>query len=155
MISKNLYKKIQEVIPICCVDVVIKNDKKELLLLKRKNEPAKGEWWIVGGRIKKGETLRKAVFRKVKEETGLNVVLKGILGVGPTVFKKGIFGQSVHTINIVFLTLAKRKDKIRLDSQSSDYKWFKKINRNWHPHLQKFLKLGLQAKRNLCFGRIG
>jgi ADP-ribose pyrophosphatase YjhB (NUDIX family) len=38
-----------------------------LLLLRTKNEPAKGEWWFPGGRIKKGESLEQASHREVKD----------------------------------------------------------------------------------------
>lgn len=141
MIPKSLYKKIQKVLPIPCVDIVIKNDEDEFLMLKRKNRPVKNKWWFVGGRIEKGEILEEAALRKVKEETELDVSLKKILGVDQTFFKKGFFGQSVQTVNIVFLAKTKGKPKIKLDNQSSGYKWFNKINPNWHTYLKKFLKL--------------
>lgn len=140
MIEQNLYKKIQELLPICCVDLVIKNKEGEFLLIKRKNQPAKGQWWIAGGRIKKGEKLEKAALRKAKEETGLDVILEKQLGAKGTIFNKGVFGKKVHTINIIFLAQAKGKKKVKLDSQSADFQWFKKINPNWHSYLKKVLK---------------
>lgn len=145
MIEKKLYKKIQEVLPICCVDLVIRNNKGEFLLLKRKNKPAKGEWWFVGGRIEKGETVEKAALRKAKEEAGLAVALKGILGVGDTIFQRGFFGKSAHTINITFLALAKTK-KVKIDDQSNCYKWFKKIDKKFNPYVKKFLSANSTAK---------
>jgi len=141
MIKQSLYKKIQEVLPICCVDLVIKNSQGEFLLVKRKNRPAKGQWWVVGGRVKKGERLEKAVLRKAKEETGLDVVLKKQLGAKETIFRKGPFGKNVHTINIIFLVKTKGKKKIKLDSQSADFKWFKKINPIWHSYVKGVLRL--------------
>lgn len=143
MIKKKLYKKIQEVLPICCVDIVILNKNKEFLLLKRVNEPAKGKWWIPGGRILKGEKLEKAVLRKAKEETGLSVTIKKMLGVKETIFKEGYFGNSAHTINIIFLAEAKT-NKVKMDFQNSQYKWFSKIDKNFNPYLKKFLTLGLK-----------
>ena len=107
MIEEKLYKKIQEVLPICCVDVVILNKNKEFLLLKRKNEPAKDQWWVPGGRIKKGEKTEKAVLRKVKEETGLNIKIKKMLGVKETIFKKGFFGNFSGEAAEFMLNLAK------------------------------------------------
>ncbi len=141
MIAANFYKKIQKVIPIACVDIVVKNSRGEFLLLKRKNRPAKDKWWFPGGRIKKGESLEKTAIRKIKEETGLKVALKKILGVDQTIFQRGIFGGSVHNINIVFLAEARRKPKLILDKQSSNYKWFNKVYPTWHPYVRKFLKL--------------
>ena len=44
-----------------------------VLLVQRGNEPLLGQWSIPGGLIDVGETLREAVIREVKEETGLDV----------------------------------------------------------------------------------
>src|SRR4051812_10182704 len=44
-----------------------------VLLVERGHEPMKGRWSIPGGLIDVGESLREAVIREVKEETGLDV----------------------------------------------------------------------------------
>lgn len=44
-----------------------------VLLVQRGTEPAKGQWSIPGGLIDVGESLREAVAREVREETGLIV----------------------------------------------------------------------------------
>ena len=51
--------------------VVFKDDC--VLLVKRKNPPAKGLWAIPGGKIKFGERLQTAAEREIFEETGLVV----------------------------------------------------------------------------------
>ncbi|MCW4009284.1 MAG: NUDIX hydrolase [Candidatus Bathyarchaeota archaeon] len=43
----------------------------KLLLAKRGNHPAKGEWTIPGGGVEVGESLEEAVLRETFEETGL------------------------------------------------------------------------------------
>lgn len=51
--------------------VVIRNDC--VLLIRRGQEPLKGEWSIPGGMLELGESLKEGVKREVLEETGLNV----------------------------------------------------------------------------------
>src|SRR5260221_488110 len=54
------------------VDAVIL-DGDRVLLVKRANEPLKGEWSLPGGAVDVGETLEQAVARESKEETGFDV----------------------------------------------------------------------------------
>jgi 8-oxo-dGTP diphosphatase len=51
--------------------VVIDNGR--VVLIRRANEPRKGEWSIPGGTLEVGETLREGVRRELLEETGLEV----------------------------------------------------------------------------------
>lgn len=61
MIPKKTYIQILKSLPILCVDIIARNAKGEYLLVKRANEPKKYRWWIVGGRVFKGESLEQAV----------------------------------------------------------------------------------------------
>ncbi|MEW6267609.1 MAG: NUDIX hydrolase [Thermodesulfobacteriota bacterium] len=45
----------------------------QVLLVCRGKPPAEGEWAIPGGSVELGETLKEAVERELKEETGLTV----------------------------------------------------------------------------------
>ena len=127
--------------PIACVDIVIIFDKK-FLLAKRKNKPARGQWWMPGGRVLKNETMENASTRKAREETGLSVKIIKRLGVDETIFPDGPFGSPTHTINAVFLSEPLSPvNGVKLDEQADEFKWFSKIENNWHPHVKKFLRL--------------
>ncbi|MGQ9624411.1 MAG: NUDIX hydrolase [Candidatus Bathycorpusculaceae bacterium] len=58
--------------PVTGVGAVIVLDGK-ILLEKRKSEPGRGKWSIPGGLVELGESVKKAVVREVREETGLEV----------------------------------------------------------------------------------
>jgi 8-oxo-dGTP diphosphatase len=64
--------------PIPAVSGVILNENRKVLLVRRANPPALGEWSFPGGMVHLGEDLDEALVREIKEETGL-VVRPGVL----------------------------------------------------------------------------
>lgn len=62
--------------PIAGVGAVILRDApggQSVLLIRRAQEPLKGQWSLPGGAVELGETLEDAICREVLEETGLIV----------------------------------------------------------------------------------
>ena len=128
MIPEQDYKKIVEQIPIVCIDAVIMNQKGQYLLIRRKNEPLLGEYWVPGGRLLKNESLHDAVLRKVSQELGIESRIIMPLGVYEDFFDKSPLNPAsgLHTISIVFLLMA-LSDDVRLDDQSDDWGWFDQL----------------------------
>jgi 8-oxo-dGTP diphosphatase len=58
--------------PIAGVGVVVFRNE-EVLLVKRKKAPYKGQWSIPGGKQRLGETVTQAARRELMEETGVEV----------------------------------------------------------------------------------
>ena len=56
--------------PLVSIDLVIRNPTGKVLLGKRINRPAKGYWFVPGGRIIKNETIGHALKRIFKAEVG-------------------------------------------------------------------------------------
>jgi len=66
--------------PVVAVGAVVFKDDK-ILLIRRGKAPKAGEWSLPGGAQELCETVKEAVLREVKEETGLTVALTGLLDV--------------------------------------------------------------------------
>lgn len=67
-------------VPQVCVGAIAIDDDR-LLLVRRGHEPATGSWSVPGGRVEPGETLQEAVVRELLEETGIEGVCTGLVGV--------------------------------------------------------------------------
>lgn len=66
--------------PFIGVGVVVWTDER-VLLVRRGKPPRRGEWSIPGGAQHVGETIIEAAVREVREETGLEVAITGLLDV--------------------------------------------------------------------------
>jgi len=126
-IPLTLYELIADLIPIPSVEAIISKGN-SLLFLRRKNSPAKGQWWFPGGGIRKGETLGEALYREVKEETGLEVIKSKLVNVYSRIFDER------HDITIAYQCKCKG-DKIILNNEHSEYKYFKSLPKSIHPYL--------------------
>ena len=65
----------------------------EVLLIRRGKAPRLGEWSLPGGRIEWGETAVAAALRELKEETGVEAEILGLLDV-----VDGLFGDSHYVL---------------------------------------------------------
>lgn len=71
--------------PVPAVGVVcLKGD--EVLLIRRGKPPRVGEWSLPGGRIESGETVQAAALRELKEETGVEANIGGLIDVVDGIF---------------------------------------------------------------------
>jgi 8-oxo-dGTP diphosphatase len=104
-----------------------------VLLVRRGQAPLLGEWSLPGGVLECGETLRDAVMREVREETGLTVESGEMLGVYERIIR-GESGRSeggrtedgrvrYHYVLIDFLCRPASGD-LKAASDAADVRWF-------------------------------
>jgi len=109
--------------PLAGVGAVIVNEGK-MILVRRGVEPGKGKWSIPGGLVELGETVRDAVVREAKEETGLEVeiVVDRPLDAFDNIDidEKGSFHY--HYVLLQFLTRQK-SGVLKPSSDALDAKW--------------------------------
>lgn len=71
--------------PVAAVGVVcLRGD--EVLLIRRGTPPRQGEWSLPGGRIEPGERMIDAALRELREETGVEAEITGLIDVVDGVF---------------------------------------------------------------------
>ena len=83
----------------------ILNEKEELLVVRRKNEPAKGTLDLPGGFVDMDETGEEGVAREVKEETGLEVIEANYQFSIPNLYLYSDF--LVHTLDMFYVVKVK------------------------------------------------
>jgi 8-oxo-dGTP diphosphatase len=86
--------------PVPTVDIVIHVAGAGIVLVERKHPPH--GWALPGGFVDHGETCEAAARREAREETGLEVVLTGLVGV----YSDPARDQRMHTISVVYAAQA-------------------------------------------------
>ena len=97
----------------------ISGDKLRVLLIKRGNEPFKGQWAFPGGFVEMDEELENAVTRELAEETGLT-------GVKLEQFHTfGKCGRDPRGRNITIAFIGTTKNtEIKGGDDATEAKWF-------------------------------
>jgi ADP-ribose pyrophosphatase YjhB (NUDIX family) len=143
-IEQALYDQILQVMPIPCVDILVVDKSDRVLLLRRKNEPAAGQWWFPGGRVLFGEKREDAARRKLKEECGLVSSEVSELGTFDIIFNDKA-EKTVHSITSLFKFRVDKVGDLTLDKQSSDACWLQRetvTELSLHPFVRRLILLG-------------
>ncbi len=101
--------------------IIIERDR--VVLVKRGHAPLLGEWSIPGGVLEVGETLREAVVREAKEETGLAVTPDELLGVYDRLIRDDEGRTRYHYVLIDFLCRQVSGGLLAADD-AADVQWF-------------------------------
>ena len=132
-------------IPIPTIDLVLLNKTRDkTLLFKRNNEPVKGVYFTIGGRLLKGENFLKGAVRQAKREFGLKIDPKKTIFIGVTqdFYKNSIYKNvSYHNVVAFCAYILENEDiNSKLDSQHSNYKWFSVKDKKLHPYIKERIR---------------
>lgn len=107
--------------PVCGVGVVCLKDD-QVLLVKRAKPPITWQWSIPGGGQELGETTRDAALRELKEETGVDAELIGLIDVIDTVREDGEGRIQFHYTLVDFAAIWTSGEPLA-DDDVSDAQW--------------------------------
>ncbi len=100
--------------------IVLKPGK--ILLEKRGNEPAKGQWTIPGGVVEVGESLEEAVLRETSEETGMEAENPKLIDVVDQVHRD-LEGKIEYHYVIIDYVVRIKSGEPKPSSDAADLKW--------------------------------
>lgn len=99
----------------------ILNEKQELLVVRRKNEPAKGTLDLPGGFCDMDETAEQGIIREVEEETGLHAQEVSYQFSIPNLYLYS--GFTVHTLDMFFLVRVTDLSHVHAMDDAEEYLW--------------------------------
>lgn len=103
--------------PALAVDaVVIKNGR--VLLIRRRNDPYKGKLALPGGFVEYGERTEDAVLRELREETGMEGRVRGLVGV----FSDPGRDPRGHVVGIAYL-IEPRSEEVKAGDDAVECEW--------------------------------
>ncbi len=126
-IEPEIFTTIVQYTPLVSIDMVVRNKVGQVLLGKRTNRPAKGSWFVPGGRINKNEKMEDAFDRILIDELGESISFSNARFLGTYQhFYTDYFGGADISTHYVVLAYELSMD-IAIDSlpreQHSDYRW--------------------------------
>ncbi len=115
--------------PLVAIDLIVENEDHNILLGWRKNAPAKGYWFVPGGRIFKNEKFPDAFKRITKNELGKSYPLSdaSFLGVFEHIYPgenvSGREGFGTHYVVIAFRLKVYLPELYLNEEQHAGFRW--------------------------------
>ncbi len=146
--------------PLISIDLVISDSSGRYLLGLRRNRPAADHWFVLGGRIKKGEAILDAFKRVAENELGVTLQSSKakFIGVYEHFYKDSFYDVMTPTHYVVLAYSIELDHDINSLSvaQHSKYKWFDIVDLLASPDVHQytknyFLDKGLEDNENSSF----
>lgn len=133
------WKTIVRNVPLVSVDLVIRVNG-GIVLGKRQNEPAKGEWFVPGGTVFKNERLPEAVHRVAEEELGTDVGIDCRLGTYEHFYDTADVesDNGKHYLANAFV-VEPASNSFETDEQHAELRVFESPFPELHPYVDRYL----------------
>ncbi|WP_133468575.1 GDP-mannose mannosyl hydrolase [Paraglaciecola marina] len=128
-LNKDTFLTVIESTPLVSIDLIIENEHNEILLGNRINEPAKGFWFVPGGRVRKNESLRSAFERLTVDELGQTIEINDakFFGAYDHFYSENIFDNkcSTHYVALGYRIFKTQNffNSLPINKQHQNYKW--------------------------------
>ncbi|GCE29470.1 hypothetical protein KDA_49540 [Dictyobacter alpinus] len=128
-----IYAQALDALVICCADAAILHQGL-WLIAKRAWEPHP-DWWVIGGRMRKGELIEQALRRNLKRELHLDIPedrLSSIIGYYNQIWDTRAWeptanGSHVFSITTAVHVTAEEKATLQLNEEYTDSQWIDPI----------------------------
>ncbi|HCE8951668.1 TPA: GDP-mannose mannosyl hydrolase [Raoultella ornithinolytica] len=130
LLDNQLFLTIVRNTPLISIDLIIENDSQEILLGKRNNRPARGFWFVPGGRVQKNESLDDAFLRLSQNEIGLSFKRRDaeFVGVYEHFYTDSFLSDesSTHYVVLAYKIIVLAQNLSFPTEQHSEYCWLSK-----------------------------
>jgi len=114
--------------PLVSIDIIVRSKDGQILLGRRKNEPALNSFFVPGGRITKNETLAMAFKRITVAELGVEMELSQarFIGVYEHIYQENVFekdGFGTHYVVLAYELILSETPGSLPTQQHEDYVW--------------------------------
>lgn len=152
MLPLDLFKLAIEHLPLFAMDMLVINKRHEILLGKRVNPPAKGYWFVPGGRVFKNEQLADAFKRITKSELGFELSYNKakLLGIYDHFYPDSVISESIST-HYINATHVIEVDVLLLDlpsAQHTEYRWITVNELETDSSVHQYSKVFVQALKD-------
>ena len=116
---------------------IVMNSKGEWLVVKKTYGGLKGMWSLPAGFVEGDETADNAAIREVKEETGLDCKLEGMVG-----FRTGILNGNISDNMVIFLLRPEHEDQLLIpqEKEISEVAWKTPFELKDNPDVSAMIK---------------
>lgn len=145
-LSNSDFRNVVKNTPLVSIDLVITDPSGAILMGWRENEPAKGTWFVPGGRIRKNERIADAFDRIIRTETGLvrSLADSQFGGVYEHLYSTNCFGDTgfgTHYCVLAYLLRFSERPSITIDDQHTRVEWLTPSSADIHPYSRAYFDL--------------